>query len=63
MALFRDTVASLEDKEIYILLDGKPVKVKITNIVDDMVKITITDGSQGATEIAMHVNNLIFVTA
>ena len=41
MSVFRDAIVALEDKEIYIFLGGEVKKVKVNNVVDDLVKISI----------------------
>jgi hypothetical protein len=63
MSVFRDAVSALEDKESYILIEGKAIKVKINNLVDDLAKISIIEGMDGIGEITMHIDNIVLVSA
>lgn len=50
-------------KEVYFLLSEKPTKATISKINDDLVILKLADGGGGYTEIAIHIDNLVLVTA
>ena len=63
MSVFRDAIVALEDKEIYIFLGGEVKKVKVNNVVDDLVKISILEGGGGVGEMSLHIDNIVLVSA
>ena len=63
MSTFRDGVINLLDKEVYFLLSEKPTKATILKINDDLVILKLSDTGGDYTEIAIHIDNLILVTA
>jgi hypothetical protein len=63
MSTFRDAVAALLGKDAYILLSGTPTKAKISKINDDLVVLTLSDASANFTDLAIHIDNLVLITA
>ena len=63
MSTFRDAVSAMTNKEGYFLFGNKPVKATITRINDDLVILKSSDSSAGYTELAVHIDKLILITA
>ncbi|SHM30359.1 hypothetical protein SAMN05216428_12310 [Nitrosospira sp. Nsp11] len=62
MSVFRDTVGGRRGQEIYIILSGKPNKVKIERVTDDMVTLTMLEDGALFKEFFIHIDNLIIVS-
>ncbi len=63
MSAFRNIIDELENKDIYIFLDNATHKAKITDVVDDIAKVTLFDVNSGEpSELTMHVNNVILIS-
>lgn len=63
MSTFRNGVLALLNKEVYFLLSEKATKATILKINDDLVILKLSDNTFGYSEIAIHIDNLVLVTA
>ncbi|MBU2537590.1 MAG: hypothetical protein KKH22_04070 [Proteobacteria bacterium] len=63
MSTFRNAISAILGKETYLLLGDKPVKATVLKISDDLAVVKISDASIGYSEIAIHIDRLILVTA
>lgn len=63
MSTFRNAVSAIIGKDTYILLCDKPVKATVSKVSGDMAVVKIYDTSNDYSEIAIHIDNLVIVTA
>lgn len=63
MSTFRNAISAAVGKEAYFLLGGKPMKATITKINDDLAVLKLSDTGAGYSELAIHVDKLVLVTA
>ncbi|EIM31789.1 hypothetical protein LepocDRAFT_00005310 [Leptothrix ochracea L12] len=63
MSTFRNAVSAMIGKETYFLLGEKPVKATITKLNDDLAVLKLTDLGAGYSELAIHIDKLVLITA
>lgn len=63
MSTFRNAIAALNGKDAYFLIGTATVKATINRINDDLVVLKLADASGGYSEVAIHIDHLILVTA
>lgn len=63
MSTFRNAVSAMLGKEVYLLLAEKPTKATISKINDDLVVVKLSDANAGFKELAIHIDNLLLITA
>lgn len=60
MSAFRNAVASLDDKEAYVMVGASLVLATSLNVVDDMVEVRLSAPiSGGITKIYVHIDNIV----
>ncbi len=63
MSTFRNAIAALNGKDVYFFMGSTTVKATISKINDDLVVLKLSDASGGYSEVAIHIDHLILVTA
>ncbi len=63
MSTFRNAVTAMVGKEVYFLLGEKPIKATITKINDDLALLKLSDPDPGYSELAIHIDRIILITA
>lgn len=63
MSTFRNAITALSGKDAYFLMGAATIKATISKINDDLVVLRLADTSSGYSEVAIHIDHLILVTA
>lgn len=63
MSTFRNVVSAMVGQEAYFLLGDTPIKATIKKINDDLAVLKLSTPMAGYTELALHIDRLILVTA